>query len=249
MSIVPDAYWFGTTHHELGHIYYYLEYARPGVPYLLREGANRAFHEGIGELISLAAFQQPYLREVGVLPADERIDETRWLLQQALNEASIVFLPFSAGVMTRFEYELYEKDLPVDRFNARWWELVREYQGVVPPSQRGEEYCDAATKTHINDDAAQYYDYALATAIKFQLHRKICGDLLRCGVQEANYFGRRDVGDFLRSLLAPGATVDGEALLAEKTGSGLRAEAMQEYFAPLEAWLKSQNRGRAHALR
>src|SRR5208283_1927561 len=42
MSVEPNAQWFGTAHHELGHIYYYLAYATPEVPYLLRAGANRA---------------------------------------------------------------------------------------------------------------------------------------------------------------------------------------------------------------
>ena len=46
MSIEPDSRWFTTAHHELGHIYYYLSYSTPEVPYLLRGGANRAFHEG-----------------------------------------------------------------------------------------------------------------------------------------------------------------------------------------------------------
>ena len=42
----PD--WFTTTHHELGHIYYYITYTNPDVPPLLREGANRSYHEGMG---------------------------------------------------------------------------------------------------------------------------------------------------------------------------------------------------------
>ena len=63
--------------------------------------------------------------------------------------------------MSRFEHDLYEKNLPADQYNQRWWELARKYQGIEPPTARGEEYCDAASKTHISDDAAQYYDYTL----------------------------------------------------------------------------------------
>ena len=57
MSVKPDFYWFTTTHHELGHIYYYLAYARPEVPVVLRDGANRAFHEGIGVGCELHSMQ------------------------------------------------------------------------------------------------------------------------------------------------------------------------------------------------
>ena len=65
MSVRSDFEWFETSHHELGHIYYYLAYTNPDVPYILREGANRSFHEGIGDFIGMAASQPAYLKEIG----------------------------------------------------------------------------------------------------------------------------------------------------------------------------------------
>ena len=44
MSVEPNFRWFETSHHELGHIYYFMAYSNPDVPLSLREGANRAFH-------------------------------------------------------------------------------------------------------------------------------------------------------------------------------------------------------------
>ena len=73
-SIEPNARWFFTAHHELGHGYYFKAYSRPEVPYLLRLGAAPGFHEGVGELISLAPSQVPYLQSRGVLPADFQPD-------------------------------------------------------------------------------------------------------------------------------------------------------------------------------
>ena len=134
MSVTPTAYWFGATHHELGHIYYYIEYSTPEVPLLLREGANRSYHEGIGDLMDLASKQRVYLEETGLLSRDRDIDQIRWLLDDALSSSSVVFIPWGAGVMTHFEHELYERDLPIGQYNRRWWELVRQYQGIVPPS-------------------------------------------------------------------------------------------------------------------
>lgn len=241
MSVKPDFEWFTTTHHELGHIYYYLSYTNPSVPPLLRQGANRAYHEGIGELISLAASQQSYMREVGVLPANSKVDEIQWLLNDALH--SVVFLPFSAGVMTHFEHDLYEENLPPEKFNERWWEYVKKYQGVDPPSPRGEEFCDAATKTHINDDPAQYYDYALATILKFQLHRHIAKNILKGNPRDVSYYNNKQVGDFLKKILAPGASRDWRRVLREATGEELNGKAMLEYYAPLLEWLKQQNQG------
>lgn len=242
MSVKSDFNWFTTTHHELGHIYYYLAYSRPEVPLVLREGANRAFHEGIGELISLAASQRAYLEDVGVLTADVEIDEIRWLLNDAMT--SVVFLPWSAGVMTQFEQALYDGDLPADRLNARWWELKAKFQGIDPPAPRGEEFCDPCTKTHINDDAAQYYDYALATVLKFQLHDHIARELLGQPTTNANYRGSEATGDFLMSILRVGATRDWREVIEEATGEEMSGRAMLAYYAPLMDWLKEQNAGR-----
>ncbi|MDH3785615.1 MAG: M2 family metallopeptidase, partial [Acidobacteriota bacterium] len=144
MSVEANARWFSTTHHELGHIYYYIAYTRPEVPLLLRGGANRGFHEGIGELISLASMQAPYLKEVGLLGADDEIDQQQWLLNEALSE-SIMFLPWAAGVMSFWEKELYADELPADQFNKRWWDYVARFQGVTPPNDRPADGCDACT--------------------------------------------------------------------------------------------------------
>jgi len=98
MSVVPASSWFETTHHELGHVYYYIAYSNESVPPVLREGANRAFHEAVGDLISIAARQEPYLRQVGILPASAKLDPMQYLLEEAF--ATVVFLPWSAGTMT-----------------------------------------------------------------------------------------------------------------------------------------------------
>ena len=166
MSVIPNAEWYETTHHELGHIYYYLCYTNPDVPPLLRGGANRAFHEAVGSLMGLAATQKPFLANLELIDPNVETDEVQTLLKEALNY--IIFIPWSAGVMTHFEHDLYKNDLPEDQFNQKWWELKAQYQGIVPSSDRGEEYCDAASKTHINNDAAQYYDYALSYVLLFQ---------------------------------------------------------------------------------
>lgn len=50
MSVEPNTEWYSSSHHELGHVYYYLEYSTPAVPPLLRRGADRGYHEAIGSL-------------------------------------------------------------------------------------------------------------------------------------------------------------------------------------------------------
>ena len=246
MSVENNADWYETVHHELGHIYYYRSYTRPEVPPLLRKGANRAFHEAIGSLMGLAATQRAFLAGREMVAKNARVDQIQALLKEALG--SVVFIPFSAGTMTRFEHDLYEENLPADEFNRRWWELARKYQGIKPPSARGEEFCDAASKTHISDDAAQYYDYTLSYVLLYQLHDTIAKKILKQDPHNTNYWGNREVGRFLDRLMRPGSSGDWRQLLRETTGSDLSAQAMLSYYAPLMDYLKKENRGRKHTL-
>ncbi|MBS1783759.1 MAG: M2 family metallopeptidase [Bacteroidetes bacterium] len=246
MSIEPNAEWWETANHELGHIYYYLTYTNKDVPPLLRAGANRAYHEAIGTMMGLAAMQKPYLIGRRLIASNVQTDSIQSLLKEALN--SVVFMFFSCGTMSNFEKEMYADNLSPDRFNARWWELAKKYQGIVPPNVRGEEYCDAATKTHINDDPAQYYDYALSYVILYQLHNHIAKEILHQDPRSTNYFGQKGIGDFLKKIMYPGASKDWRAVLKESTGDELNAKAMLDYFQPLVEWLKQQNAGRKYTL-
>lgn len=243
MSVEPNWQWFETAHHELGHGYYFMSYTCPEVPPLLRTGANPAFHEGMGELISLASGQVPYLKSVGVVPPDFKADENAFLLNDALS-TTVPFIFWSSGTMTHFEADIYARNLSPDQWNARWWQYVRDFQGVDAPTARGEEFCDAATKTHINDNPCYYYSYAIATVLKFQLHEHIAKNILHQPPQSCSYANSREVGAFLRQIMAKGATEDWRKVLRTATGEDLSTRAMVEYFKPLLIWLTEQNKGR-----
>ena len=246
MSVESNLRWFTTAHHELGHAYYFMSYTRPEVPPLLRIGANPAFHEGIGELVGLASGQMPYLKAKGIVPKDHQTDEVAVLLNDALAH-SIPFLFWASGTMTHWEADAYAGGLPTNQWNQRWWKHVADFQGIEPPGgpdSRGEDWCDAATKTHINDNPCYYFSYAIATVLKFQFHDHIARKILHQPPQRCNYEGSLATGEFLRRMLATGGTRDWRALLRETTGEDLGTRAMVEYFAPLQRWLEKENAGR-----
>ena len=243
MSVEANSQWFETSHHELGHAYYFMSYTRQEVPPVLRIGANPAFHEAMGELIALASGQVPYLKSLNILPADFKADETAFQLNDALGN-SVPFIFWSSGTMTHWEADIYARNLSPDQWNQRWWQYVRDFQGVEPPTERGEQYCDPATKTHINDTPAYYYSYAIATVLKFQIHDHIARKILKQPPQNCNYANNREVGDFLRRVMEKGGTEDWRKVLRDATGEDLSTRAMVEYFQPLMAWLKKENQGR-----
>jgi peptidyl-dipeptidase A len=246
MSIEPNTEWWGTALHELGHIYYYQTYSNPDVPIILRGGANRAYHEAMGSLIGLAALQKPFLQNFGLVGKDVVTNDTLNMLKEALD--FVVHIPWGAGVMTTFENELYSQNLNINQYNKKWWELVKKYQGIVPPTERGENFCDAATKTHINDDAAQYYDYSMSNVLLFQFHDHISKKILKQDPHNTNYWGSKETGDFLKKLMYPGASVDWREHLKKNLGSEMSAKPMLEYFEPLLVYLKKANAGRTYSL-
>jgi peptidyl-dipeptidase A len=185
----------------------------------------------------------PYLQTLGVLPADFKADQTAFLLNDALAN-SVPFIFWASGTMTHWEADVYAKKLPPEQWNARWWQYVRDFQGIEPPAPRSEEWCDAATKTHINDTPCYYYSYAIATVLKFQLHEYIARNFLHQPPQSCNYANNKQVGAFLKAIMEKGATEDWRKVLRDATGEDLSTRAMVEYFKPLQAWLEEQNKSR-----
>lgn len=240
MNVRPNFAWFATAHHEMGHVFYFLAYCRPEVPLILRRGASPAMHEAMAETLATPTVQPPYLRRLGLWPEGLDPRDLRWLLHAALDQ--VVFIPWAAGVMAAWEHDFYELDLPADQLNRRWWQYVEHYQGIAPPSVRGEEFCDAATKTHVNDDPAEYYKYAHAFLIKYQLHQHLARKLGQ-DPRHTDFYGRREVGEFLLRIMQPGATRSWRDLVREATGEDLSARAMLDYFAPLMEFLRRENAG------
>ena len=57
--------WLVTTHHEMGHIYYFLLFWDK--PYMFRDSANPGFHEAVGDTMSLSVSTPQHLVKIGLL--------------------------------------------------------------------------------------------------------------------------------------------------------------------------------------
>ena len=245
-SITPTTDYWSTVLHEFGHIYYYQSYSNNKIPMVLRGGANRGYHEAFGTMMGLASLQKPFLENLGLIQKNKATNDTLKLLKDALDY--IIRIPWGSGVMTEFEYQLYTKNLSINDYNKIWWNMVKKFQGIVPPTNRDESFCDAATKTHIIDDAAQYYDYSFANALVFQFHNYIAKNILHQDPHATNYWGNKNVGNFLKSVMNKGASVDWKELLQTSIHANMSAKPMVEYFAPVMVYLKRINKGRVYSL-
>lgn len=230
-----------TIHHELGHNYYFMAYNK--LPVLLQEGANDGFHEGIGDTLALSV-TPAYLAKVGVLASapNNPKSELNTMMKTALSK--IAFLPFGK-LVDEWRWGVFAGEIPPDQYNAAWWKLRQELQGVAPATPRGEAFFDPGAKYHVPGNTP-YMRYFLAAIYQFQFHRALCkaaghtGPLHTCSI-----YGSQEAGKRLWAMLEMGASRPWPDALEALTGERKAdASAILDYFAPLSAWLKTQNEGR-----
>jgi peptidyl-dipeptidase A len=232
---------FVTIHHELGHLYYYHYYYQR--PVLLQAGANDGFHEGIGDTLALSVTPK-YLKDIGLL--DEISDDPKAVINQQMASGleKISFLPFGL-LIDRYRWGVFSGEIKPEEYNAAWWKLRNEYQGVAAPVERTEADFDPGAKYHIPGNTP-YARYFLARILQFQFHKALCaaagheGPLHTCSI-----FGSKEAGAKLQAMLELGASKPWPDALEVVTGTRtMDAGPLLEYFEPLQGYLKEQNAGR-----
>jgi peptidyl-dipeptidase A len=240
MCIDINAEDFITIHHELGHNFYQRAYSQ--LPVILRDSANDGFHEALGDTLALSVTPE-YLVKIGLLDkAPDASADTALLLKTALER--LAFLPFGL-VVDQWRWQAFSGQITPANYNQAWWDLKLRYQGVAPPTPRGEEFFDPGAKYHVPANTP-YARYFLAQVLEFQFHRALSktagctSPLHRCSI-----YGSKEAGAKLKAMMELGASKPWPDALEALTGQRqMDAGAMAEYFAPLKTWLDQQNRGR-----
>jgi peptidyl-dipeptidase A len=243
MCIRPIEEDFITIHHELGHNYYQRAYVH--LPVLFQGSANDGFHEALGDTISPLSMTPSYLKQVGLarsISADERA-VINFQMKKALE--GVAFLPF-ARLMDQWRWDVFSGKVKPDAYNAHWWELRRRFQGVDAPVARSEADFDPGAKYHIPGNTP-YLRYFLARVYQYQFHQALCeasgwkGPLHACSI-----YGSKEAGKRLQAMMAMGLSRPWPDAMEALTGQR-RADAgpLLAYYAPLRAWLRKQNEGKA----
>lgn len=240
MCIQVNAEDFQTIHHELGHNYYQRAYASQ--PPIYRNSANDGFHEALGDAVALSITPE-YLQEIGLLEQVPSSDnDIGLLLRQALDK--IAFLPFGL-LVDQWRWKVFSGEAGPEAYNELWWQLREQYQGVAAPVDRPADAFDPGAKYHVPGNTP-YTRYFLAHILQFQFHRSLCeiagedGPIHRCSI-----YGSEAAGERLNAMMEMGISQPWPDALEALTGSrDMDASAIQDYFAPLSAWLEEQNEGR-----
>lgn len=237
---------FVVVHHEMGHIMYYLLYKDQ--PLLFQTGANPGFHEAVGDTIALSVSTPQHLKTVGLLEnyEDSEADNINALFHMALER--VAFLPFGL-LIDKWRWDVFENKIPESEWNKHWWSLREQYQKVHAPSERGEEFFDPGAKYHIPADS-QYIAYFVAHILEFSFYRSLC---IEAGQYDPNnaqakplhkcdFYQNEKAGAKLKAGLELGFSEHWTVALERLTGeTDISADALIEYFAPLQTFLKKQN--------
>ena len=244
MCIKVNADDFVTIHHELGHNYYQRAYNQQ--PFLYLNGANDGFHEAIGDFIALSVTP-------GISRADRparpqqgagRDKDTGLLLRQAMDK--VAFLPFGL-LVDKWRWGVFDGSITPANYNQAWVGLKQQYQGIVPPVAA----LGGTTSTRAPSSTSRATRPTRATSspaiLQFQFYKAACDmaglegpapplQLLR--QQGGRRAARTRCWRWARRKPWP------DALEAFTGSREMSAKPMLEYFAPLQAWLEQQNRGK-----
>ncbi|XP_008269909.2 angiotensin-converting enzyme-like protein Ace3 isoform X1 [Oryctolagus cuniculus] len=225
--------------HQMGHIQYFLQYRNLSIPF--RAGANPAFEEAVGSVITLSASSHKHLLNRGLLSLQHQDadEEVNFLMSMALEK--VAFVPFSY-LVDLFRWRVFDSTIRKDTYNQEWWNLRMKYQGLCPPVPRSEDDFDPGAKFHIAA-SVPYLQYFLSTVLQFQFHEALCkasghvGPLHRCDI-----YNSKTAGKLLGDMLKLGSSRPWPEVLQELTGqSNVSTKALMTYFKPLLNWLVTEN--------
>jgi peptidyl-dipeptidase A len=227
-------------HHELGHDFYFQHYYQ--LPIIYQGGANDGFHEAIGDTIQLSMTPE-YLHEKGLLDKVEKNDKATINQQMKVALEKIAFLPFGIKV-DKWRWDVFNGSVKPEQYNQHWWDLTKQYQGMVPPIERSATDFDPGAKFHVASNTP-YMRYFLADILQFQFHRALCKKAGFTGpLNECSIYNNKDAGAAYSKMLSLGASKPWQDALEQLTGQReMDATAILEYFGPLQKWLEEQNKG------
>jgi len=236
-----DMGWLTTTHHEMGHVEYYLQYKDQ--PVVFRRGANPGFHEAIGDTLALSVATPEHLQLIGLAPdfVDNTEGDLNFLMNQALQK--IAFIPFGY-LIDQWRWDLFSGQFDKSEYNERWWDVRCRYQGVSPPVTRDGSDFDPGAKYHV-PAGVPYIRYFVSTILQFQFYQSLCqtagntGPLHRC-----DFYNSKEAGTKLGNMLAVGSSIPWPDALELVAGTReMSVQPLLEYFRPLRVWLEEQNAG------
>uniref|UniRef100_A0A8C7BW83 Angiotensin-converting enzyme n=1 Tax=Neovison vison TaxID=452646 RepID=A0A8C7BW83_NEOVI len=223
--------------HQMGHIQYFLQYKNLSM--IFRAGANPAFEEAVGSMITLSASSHKHLLSRGLLK-----EEVNFLMGIALEK--IALIPF-AYLMDLFRWKVFDGTIRKDVYNQEWWNLRWGEDGRPGLSARSAPWwAGLPGQPHGHCPSCPPVPlprYFLSLVLQFQFHEALCkasghvGPLHRCDISNSKMAGK-----LLEDTLKLGSSKPWPEVLQKITGQPeVSVRALMTYFKPLLNWLVTEN--------
>ena len=156
----------------------------------------------------------------------------------------VAFLPFGYA-MDKYRFALFRNEIDREHeLNSMWWALRIEHGGIMAAVHRS----DATNFDPGAKNQVPYFRSFIGHILQFQFHQAMCrlkGHTDRWHL--CDLFGRKDVGERFKAMLAMGNSQPWSQVLEALTEeSELKPDAMLEFFQPLHTWLKKENLARGY---
>ncbi|CAD5120116.1 DgyrCDS8693 [Dimorphilus gyrociliatus] len=233
--------WLVITHHEMGHIQYFLQYKH--LPVVFRDSANPAFHEAIGELLALSVVTPEYLQKIDLLPKiNNDLDmDINFLMNQALSKLTLI--PFAYS-LEKWRWGVFNNNIKKEEYNKAFWKLKCKYQGLSPPIKRHDHDLDPGSIVHV-PYGVPYIRYFISHIVQFQFHEGLCKALKHKGqLHRCNIFKSKEAGSLLSKMMKLGSSKKWSVAMEIITGqSKMDGSSLLKYFEPLIKYLEEENKG------
>lgn len=228
--------YLATTHHEMGHIQYFMQYENQ--PVAFRQGANPGFHEAIGDTMELSVMTPEHLVKIGLLNSTIESESyyVNYMFLMALKK--IAFIPFGY-LIDKWRWGVFKGDVKPENYNSEWWKLRCDLQGVASPVRRTENDFDPGAKYHVPGNTP-YIRYFISHFLQFQFYKALCDKAGHTGpLYKCDFYRSPTAGEAMKSMLALGSSKHWEDALEQLTGSRvISAKPLMEYFQPLKKFLE-----------
>lgn len=224
-NVKNDTYWIKTTLHELGHAIYNMGYSWENFPFLLKDSAHIFVTEAIAQLFEREARNSNFINTYSeIKPSEDELKELHTKIKKELMFEELVFSRWSL-VMFYFERELYKN--PEQDLNRLWWGFVKKYQMI--------NFCrdkpDWASKIHFISGPVYYHNYLLGRILASQIHDCIIKNITKQKIDNYNYSGNKEVGDYLnKKLFSFGSSLRWDEVIRKATGEDLNPKYWIEQF-------------------
>ncbi|KAH7946099.1 hypothetical protein HPB49_020369 [Dermacentor silvarum] len=232
-----------TVHHEMGHVEYFLKYAKQ--PVFFRTGANPGFHEAIGDTIALSVATPKHLKAVGLLEERMEDEETDINYLHSIAMDKVAIIP-SEYIFDLWRWNVFKGNYKPEDYNKAWWTLLLNYQGICPGVPRAMDDFDPPSKYHMSANVP-YIRYFASTVLQFQFYKALCEEANHTGpLHKCDFYRSKEAGKLFGDVMELGYSKPWPEALAMLTKGRTRemdASALLEYFDPLYKWLKEYNKG------